>query len=787
MDRRVILNLVVAVAVIAFVFNAGVWGFWAFVAVCAYVVVRLLMSIADSYRKYRRKGSGSKREYVVKLTAKLMAVFFVTGTVLFTFTFRTIGSIEDVDFNNTELIVRSMMCSLDMFMLGVDSNILDRLDHKAFLKSVLMVQAALSFLCTMALLVSLVYSRFKAYYVLHRRTKITPENNHLYIFFGLNENSQLLAKDIHTNDKKALTLFVDTSEIEENESSSWDNIISLFTHRQKTFDFAKESDSLVTIASKQLCDLDGDLLKKNDVDVFSLLGIEKVGELIESLVALPEGGQLHIFFLSDDEDNNILNLINLAKDTTILNVAERSSSHIIHKIYCHARYNGPNRVVEDLAVRKGLNVEIVDSSHLAVELLKSKGENHPVRVAHLSKDYPTTVTGPLDALIVGFGEVGRDAFRYIYEYGTFIEVKDGRPEVAKPAITAIDAKMNGLKGLFEANTPAINYEDGNITLKQMSYTEVDFFKECLSEKRCRSLNYIVIALGDDDQNISLATVIFNRIRRYRDDMSHLIIMVRCVKDEKREMMEKIAEHYNRGCGEEDAGIIRLFGNPEEVYSYDIIIKDELTRRGKLFLENYRRLKGEGKEWDKRRSELTGMDKRKSGEIVYPNIDKLRKLRRQESQDLSNTLHIDTKMWLLEQSLGQDYDWKSFLERFFDETGNSTMNGKMAEINYPGLYPEENKIMIYLAQLEHARWNAAHELLGYVVNTKESSCNERYLRHNCLRDWTELDKESKRASCPGWDCDYKAYDFCVVDSSIAIYFDEVVKNGIRKSFPDKKKS
>ncbi|MDE6794929.1 MAG: hypothetical protein K2J63_06450, partial [Muribaculaceae bacterium] len=509
---------------------------------------------------------------------------------------------------------------------------------------------------------------------------------------------------------------------------------------------------------------------------------------------LPEGWQLHMFFLSDDEDNNIRSLINLAKDTTvvdsakisrlknnqILNIVSRgpeidrkewSDKMTVHKIYCHARYNGPNRVVEDLAVRKGLNVEIVDSSHLAVELLKSKGENHPVRVAHLSKDYPTTVTGPLDALIVGFGEVGRDSFRYIYEYGTFIEVKDGRPEVAKPAITAIDAKMNELKGLFEANTPAINYDNGEIALKQMSYTEVDFFKECLSEERCRSLNYIVIALGDDDQNISLATVIFNRIRRYRDDMSHLIIMVRCVEDEKREMMEKIAEHYNRGTGEEDTSIIRLFGNPEEVYSYDIIIKDELTRRGKLFLDNYIRLRKEGKEWVIRRSELTGMDKQKSGEIVYPNIDKLRKLRRQESQDLSNTLHVDTKMWLLEQSLGQDYDWKSFLKRFFDESGNSTMKGTMADIHYPHLYPEENEIILHLAQLEHARWNAAHELLGYEKNTKKASCDERRQLHNCLRDWSELDEESKRASCPGWDCDYKAYDFCVVDCSIAVHFAE----------------
>lgn len=762
MNKRAIINVAVAIIVMAFIFNAGQVGLWTFVALISYIACRLLIYVLRSYCRYRKNKSISKRESVLKMTACLMGVFFITGTIIYINTFPTIGLDHNAEFNNAELIIRSMICSLDMFMLDVDSNILDRLDSHPLLKGLITTQAAFSFVCTLTLLVSLVFSRAKAYYRLHRITRISEEKNHLYIFFGVNENSKLLAKDISENDQKAISLFVDDANMKEDENDSWDNIVSLFAHRQKTFDLADHSRAIVAIASKQLCDIEEEDIISDDFDVLSLVGLRKIRDLIKALDKFPGESQLQVFFLSDDEDNNIRGLINLAKDTTIRSAA--SFGGIEHKIYCHARYNGPNRVVEDLAVRKHLNVEIIDSSHLAVELLKSKPEDQPVRVAVLSKEYPTMVDHPLKCLIVGFGEVGRDSFRFLYEFGTFIQMKDGKPHEANPSITVIDTKIDSLSGLFRVNTPALEhyYKDHYLVFKKLDYNNYNFYNKCLSEEVCLKLNYIVLALGDDDQNIALASNIFNRIRRFREDMSHLIIMVRCVKEEKFDMMQKVAAHYNNSSGVSH-DVIRLFGNPKEIYSYKTIIRDDLASKGKEFFSNYVRIRKESDDWKSRRERLTKVEAMESGELGYPNIDNLRKLRRQESQDMANALHADTKTWLLKEALGKKYDWKDFMIRLFDYDGASTMQGSDSDIYFPHLTEEENDVMLNLAMLEHARWNAAHSLLGYVDNKGDDhNCNEKTLRHNCLKEWSKLSEEAKASN---WD--YKAYDFCVIETSIAI--------------------
>ncbi len=140
--------------------------------------------------------------------------------------------------------------------------------------------------------------------------------------------------------------------------------------------------------------------------------------------------------------------------------------------------------------------------------------------------------------------------------------------------------------------------------------------------------------------------------------------------------------------------------------------------------------------------------------------------------MANALHAVTKMWLLDKALGRDYDWSDFMKRFFDTYRASSLSGRFDTLHYPRLTTEENSIMHNLAQLEHARWVAAHELLGYTVNDVEACCNEHTRQHNCLVDWDQLDAESIKASCPGYDCDYKSYDYSVVDTSIAIMGDQL---------------
>lgn len=778
--------LLLGVALVAsIIFATGNFGFWLAVAILALSCLILLYSLAAQIRHaiIRPARRLYAKAFSLKLLATLMGFFLVSGTLQYLFVFYTIEQdsvlteaiSHRVFFSNAEYLLRSLICSLDLFMLDVDSNILDRLDGHAALKGLLTVQAVFSFACTIAMLVGLVYSRLHAYYSLNYATKINDTKNHLYLFFGNNEPTELLIRDIVKNDPKALAIIIDEANIKDDDNDEWDGIVGLIAHKRKVFHTADKIGAYVAIASQQLVDIDDDITSREDFDAFGYLGLPKIKKFIHALTRT-SNPHLHIFFMEDDEELNIRNIIALAKDSTIMAIAR--NNNLYHRIYCHARYNGPNRVVQDVALKKHLNVKIVDSSHIAIELLKLDPDCHPVNVVKTSLDNPTTVETPLKTLIVGFGEVGRDAFRFLYEFGAFVN-STNESERSPFECVIVDKNLNDIKGTFISSMPGIfkynkatgQFMDGCVRFENINYCSPEFYSSViLKNDFLKTVNYIIISIGNNDESISLASRIFNLARRERDNLANLRIFVRCTDNNKIEGIQKIADHYNYGYGngEKNIPVIRIFGQPERTYTYDLVVSDRLIEEGKQFHEQYRVLSGEGNSWDSRHKQLSGR---------FPSsIEQLRKLRRQESQDNANALHAGTKMILLRQAISQlwkdgNIDWHSFCLRYFNTDGSANVTGSRTNIRYPALTDKENEIILHLAQLEHLRWNAAHELLGYEFHEGGTYCDERTMRHNCLCPWNLLDKQSDLQK--GWICDYKKYDFCVVDTTIALNKDNLL--------------
>lgn len=762
---------------LGFIYTSDRYGMNAIIVVLGLSGLILVYSLVSQLRNaiIRPAHRLSSKDFSLKFTATLMGLCLIMGTALYICVFWEIGHnaiaeaniTHPIEFNNVEYLLRSLICSLDLFMLDVDSNILDRLDHNAGLKAAISVQAVISFSCTVAMLVSLVYSRLHAYYKLAFRTKITNRKNHLYLFFGVNKPSENLIKDIRKNDDKAVIVLIDKANVKEDDTDAWDGIVGLLTHRQKTFDVAEKNSVDVAIAGQDLADIEKEVVALPDFDAWGYLGLSRIKKLINKLSAVDDG-QLHIFFLDNDEERNIRNIMNLAKDSTILSIARDGS--VSHRIYCHARYNGPNRVIQDVALRKKLNIKIIDSSHIAVERLKILREFHPIHVANVSEEKPVTVEGRFNALIIGFGEVGRDAFRFLYEFGAFVDsdVTDTRAHRSPFVCKIVDKNLEAIEGPFKAMMPGIFEGENrkNFTFYPIDVSHAKFFDEVLDKNTIKDLNYVIISIGDNDEAISLAARIFNRFRQYGGDMRNIRILVRCTDDAKVEAVQKIADHYNYGygMGEDNTPVIRIFGQPEETYTYDLVISNYLVEAGKEFHENYRILKGENETWDQRHKRYT--------ETGVPNIDKLRTLRRKESQDLANAMHVGTKIEFLRRAMPGDFDWFGFIVRYFDSDGRPNSDGRKAAIFYRDLNEDENIVVKRLAMLEHLRWNAAHELLGYVSNDEEASCNETKLKHNCLTDWEHLDDQSKKTEYTEWPCDYKSYDFAVVDTTIHMSKDEL---------------
>lgn len=776
--------LIIAVALIfSLISVSDTFGMWLTVGLLLAGGITLLLSLILQLKNAIIKPFHRlyAKDFYLKFMATLMGFFLIVGTLLYMYVFYTIGNdpavIEEighkVQFSNIEYFLRSLICSLDLFMLDVDSNILDRLDGHSALKGWLAVQAVLSFACTVTMLIGLVYSRLNAYYKLNYATNIKDSNNHLYIFFGNNEPTELLIKDIIKSDGKAIAIIIDEANVNEDGNDEWEGIVGLISHKPKIFKTVRKIGAHVALASQQLDQIDEEIATREDFDAFGYLGLSKIRKLIQKL-SQTDNPQLHIFFMGEDEELNIRNIIALAKDKTISSLAKNKA--LFHRIYCHARYNGPNRVIQDVALKKHLNIKIVDSSHIAIELLKLDPKCHPVNVVKINDDALATVDSTLKTLIVGFGEVGRDAFRFLYEFGAFVDSHD--TNIRSPfECVIVDNNIKDIAGTFMASMPGIfraenwgKMGNSSIRFENINFNSKQFYDKVLYKYRfLEDVNYIVISIGNNDEAIALASRIFNQVRRVRDDLSNLRIYVRCTDNNKVEGIQKIADHYNYGYGEgeKNVPVIHIFGQPEKTYTYDLVVSDHLIEMGKLFHKKYCALSGEGSSWSERHSKLT--------QTGIPNIEKLRKLRRQESQDRANALHAGTKMIFLKEAMNYlanvnntTVDWYLFLLKYFKADGSANVIYSEKEIHYPQLTDKENEIILHLAMLEHLRWNAAHELMGYVYNQDKPECDERMMKHNCLCAWTQLDSESTKSGYA-----YKKYDFCVVDTTISLNKDNLL--------------
>lgn len=741
----------------------------------------LYLSVSRGWRWW--KGSHNRialRERFLLFLTSLMFLFLITGTALFMMAFVYESEEGNGTFINSEYLLRSLACSFQLFTGNIDSNVVDNISDHSYLKGFISLQAILSFFCTIAVLLSLAYARVSAYYKLHKKTKIDTDHNHLYVFFGMNAPSRLLAKSIKEREGgKAIVVFVENMAQSNDDANGLNNIVGMFTHRRQTFIDADELDARVTFTEIRLCDISSEKVEKGDilVDINLLMLrdlIQKVGKGITD-------AQLHVFFLSENEDENIRALSVLSLDNSIQQIKENK---VLLRFYCHARRNSLNHIIEDIAFKHGLDVRTVDSSNLAVELLKADGENHPVRFVEIDKA-STTVKSSFNSLIVGFDEVGRDALKFLYEFGAFVDYS-ATPEEEKRSpfhCIAIDKRMDELKGAFTNFAPAvmsaINHDEQKsslVELKSCDCLSSDFYVNILTDDFCKALNYIVIAIGDDELGMTLAIRILNHIRRVRDDLHNLRIFVRSYRSDKEVYMQHIADYYNDGynkCLKEkevpykNDAVIKLFGQSKEIYSYDMIINEELTQKGRAYQASYARLSGDKLLWDARRKK----------EQEKGSLDSMRSLRRKELQDLGNALHAGTKVFLLKNAMEEDYDWADFINRYFNNSDMVRREGAYDKIKYTYLTTQENNVILNLARLEHLRWNASHEMLGYVkTHDGLHGCNERTREHNCLRPWQELDEEGHEVTrAEHWDCDYKLYDFVVVDNSILLNKENLLAN------------
>lgn len=710
-------------------------------------------------------------------------------------------------FVNSELLLRSAVASLDLFMLDIDSNILDQISGHAHLKGAISFVSLLSFSCTAGMLISLVSARLLAYSKLWLGSKVSTAHSHLYLFWGMNKNMELLAGSIRNKDNKSIRIFIDKTKNDEDDGDEgWDHLMNLLSHRREAYKKVKELDARLALTNCSLNSLIKDEDELRLKDVWGETGLNDIKNKIIKLGKIKDDAELHIFFLSENEAENIESVGIIRNDITINAITK--DHHVKVVIYCCARIDSVNRVIANSSIDSDMEIRIVDSAHLSVEELKTKDNINLQPVSFVKFNDDATTDSEFNALVVGFNEVGQDIVRFLYEYGSFVSsdkligVKRSPfcchvvdPDMKQISPHYMDTHLrDGVSKTVEV-PPLISLDDKDETLIKLhsfGYKDQEFFN--LLDDICDKLNYVVIAIGDDIEGVKLAIWILKHAIRQKKDLRNFKILLKSYSSEKALHVDEIVKYYNKlfyaemvcrakGPSENDNGsdkdIIHVFGRVKDIYSFQCIVSDQLRRESWLYYNSYY---GVIEKTDKDFSALSDEEKNsgkycsvsepdyawnvrrkkelKSNIAGSPKYSEVMSVRRKETQDMENALHRHTKRMAALKALRGD----TMLVRI--ETGIRNESIKRDESNVYWVNQEKdtdlNKLMTTLAQMEHLRWIASHQMLGYVY-AKEK--DEAYSEHNCLIEWNHLASDKIRG-----------YDYDVVDRSFRLADEEKYKEG-----------
>lgn len=640
-------------------------------------------------------------------------LIWVCGVILYMVGFNEHGSAA----SNVALLLRSSLSSMEMFVSHSD---LIEVNEKFHGNPTYMALFALTHFCAVAISAIFILRLFgfrlvswvkvmKAYIC-----SWLPLNCNYYVMFGVNSNTLMLANSIHKKRKeeKQRIIFINMPEKGHSHAATRFSFSHFFHSDSNGIDkYLEDIEMMGALLFNSSRSFDNPILKHSIDDVF------KVFQALDFswIVRMPlqnllrnsatrknkkfNGSKVEFFFLSDEEKDNLIAVTVLQK----IQKKQIDYKNFSFNCYCHARKSQNNAAMLNEGAL-AFKVHIIDTSNLAVLDLKRDNRFHPVNF--VEKDTNTgTVKSAFTGMVIGFGETGRDAFRFLYEFSSFTKDNQGNPSAKK--IHVIDKDIDDLKAEFLEEAPVLK-NNSEIEWWNVKSTHSAGYWDKLKSV-IQELNYIVISVKDDEEAVGIATSIFEYAYRYRNNLNRFKIFVRLRNSMREDFLRKHKEFFN---------VIVPFGSVMDAFSYETINKDVLEKAAKRFKYRYDILYGakfdaieNGNEeeyadeaWLKRRKvylEETDAVKRKESEI---------KIWYQEEQDRSNVWHLYTKIALVNE-----------------------------DVTPESLQLDSNKQLLQnLSDCEHLRWNAKMELLGFEPATSEDIKKEEEKSKDKQRDpWRSL--------------------------------------------------
>lgn len=593
------------------------------------------------------------------------------------------------------------------------------------------------FLVSAQVIINLIGARLKA------SIKIWFAHCHdssLYVFFGTNNASIYAAKSItESKGNKPLVVFVDTAEDTISKSKTtfgFGSLMSLFTHRKEAFEAVDKAKKgglpvLLAISSSKLEDSD-------DCKELSSIGLKQLERLIG------ESSRTEFFFLSEDESANIAGAKKLTELLKTIVIKE-------YEIYCNCRNNNLSQLLQF----NDYNIEAVDFAKLAIDQLKSDSQRTLADL--IAFDDKGCCSSPFHSLVIGLNEVGEEAVNYLYEYGAFVNHKMSRSDFK---CYVIDNNMHDLEGHLYLRSPEFKYNDGK---RDQNVHVTPLYHEVGSEgfwnwldQNISSLQFILISLRNEDEQLSLADEIYNlAIRRRSNNTTFPLRIYACAYSyNSASKLYLMADTYSKL---NDYGKVELipFGMSDLLFQYQNITKGVKIKHAKRYCNSYNitaeQLLGRRITWDDRRNyahSITSKDK----------LASILELLRMESQDISNEYHRITKISIIKRALAQHTQQTYNLQDLYDVLPEFVTPTMKADHITSDDYL--NSLIENLAAMEHVRWIASHEIMGFQYDANVKKGLRSLLRkHPYMLDWDKLSN------------DIKLFDIAVVITSLQIEKDE----------------
>ena len=686
----------------------------------------------------------SKSKLIEKLSKHILLCSFVVWFFgVFVYTVGFYGK----EVNGLSVVLRSIICSFKMFVVSHElSRVEEPLSNNS---SYLVVFSVLHFAAafiTFLFVFKMIGYKMKSSFdlILHRLFKSRKKVVHL--FWGINDASILLAEDIRADEKRKqraaeTIIFVDIDEEKEDNTqrkATLSHITNTITIKNSDIARLDEIKVLVDHCYNGPAAFNG----STDVDIFDGLHLRNIRAIVK------RSSKANFYFLSDDETQNIAGALNFQKDITLRAMVKDNGEDKDKLVfYIHARRDAHNEIFGHYsqynAETARMKMKLIDSAYLSIAALKQDDRTLPVNSV---KPDPSTglVDSPFTALIVGFGDTGQEAFKFLYEYSAFVG-SDMKKSPFK--CYAIDSRMNSIEGLLREKMPAIGEDE--LSLTQATVDSNEFW--AMVKTIIGDLNYVVIALNDDALGLSLAVNLFKYALRCRPkELPMLKIMVRCYDSDNETRMNKVEENLNKSI-EGNNVEIRLFGKEKDLYRYSTVLENDTLREAKEFNRVY-----EGsdlsadEQWEKNfgAEKLQKMidDKKMSRYHAIYDIN------RRIAQNISNSLHCRTKMILMGFAEDELSERLKLFYGYANSRGDKTTKYKCDAA--------DETLLLNMARVEHERWIASHKLMGYTYNP-EVDCVQKH--HDCICSWDKLKSE-----------EIQSYDCNVVDTTIKMAYQKAQK-------------